>query len=55
MFGDRPLSALELMKSLSLLHRPTFRKNYLHPALKNGFIEMTNSEKPPKQPAKNTG
>lgn len=27
--------------SLDLKHRPTFRKNYLHPALEAGLIEMT--------------
>lgn len=40
------LSALDLMKALELSHRPTFRNNYLHPAMKNGFIEMTIPDKP---------
>lgn len=41
-----PLTAVDLMQSLGLSHRPTFRKNYLHPAINDGFIEMTNPEKP---------
>jgi Fic family protein len=40
-FGGKPLSAAELMHTLDLSHRPTFRKNYLHPSLNEGFIEMT--------------
>lgn len=34
------------MERLSLKHRPTFRKNYLDPAIKLGFIEMTIPDKP---------
>lgn len=41
-----PLSALDCMAELGLSHRPTFRKNYLHPALKAGVIERTIPEKP---------
>jgi len=41
-----PLSSGELRQQLNLKHRPTFRKNYLHPALKEGYIEMTIPEKP---------
>jgi Fic family protein len=44
--GARTLSASELMRSLDLRHRPTFRKNYLHPALDAGLIEMTLPETP---------
>jgi hypothetical protein len=39
--GAKTLSALELMELLELKHRPTFRKNYLRPALESGLIEMT--------------
>lgn len=45
-FKVQPLSASELMKNLGLAHRPTFRNNYLHPALNKGLIEMTVPEKP---------
>jgi Fic family protein len=44
--GAKTLSAAELMALLELKHRPTFRKNYLHPALKADFIEMTFPETP---------
>jgi Fic family protein len=44
-------SAQELMKRLSLSHSPTFRKNYLNPALKAGLLLMQYPDKPrsPKQ------
>ncbi len=42
----QPLSALECMKKLGLSHRPTFRKNYLQPALNAGLIERTLPDKP---------
>jgi len=44
--GQETLSALECMGNLGLSHRPTFRRNYLHPALKAGLIERTLPEKP---------
>ncbi|MDR0867114.1 MAG: Fic family protein [Planctomycetota bacterium] len=44
--GAKTLSAAELMARLDLKHRPTFRKNYLHPALEAGLIEMTLPETP---------
>ena len=44
--GDKTLSATELMKMLGLSHRPTFRKNYLNPALEQGLIERTIPDKP---------
>ncbi len=34
------------MAKLGLSHRPTFRKNYLHPAMGANFIEMTIPESP---------
>ncbi|MEW6519187.1 MAG: Fic family protein [Thermodesulfobacteriota bacterium] len=40
------LSSGELRTRLSLKHRPTFRDNYLRPALEAGYIEMTIPEKP---------
>lgn len=45
-FGDEPLSASELMERLGLSHRPTFRQNYLTPALEKGVIERTIPDKP---------
>jgi len=38
--------AAELMVCLGLSHRPTFRKNYLHPAMEAGLIEMTRPDSP---------
>jgi len=44
--GDNEYSTKELMELLGLKHRPTFRNNYLLPALKLGYIEMTIPDKP---------
>ncbi|MDI1314038.1 Fic family protein [Prosthecobacter sp.] len=44
--GTKPASALECMRKLGLSHRPTFRKNYLQPALDAGLIERTLPDKP---------
>ena len=44
--GSRTLSASELMDAMNLTHRPSFRKNYLSPALQLGLIEMTIPDKP---------
>lgn len=44
--GEEVLSAGELMERLGLSHRPTFRKNYLNPALQRGYIERTIPDKP---------
>lgn len=44
--GTEELSALELMHRLQISHRPTFRKNYLNPALEQGYIERTIPDKP---------
>ena len=44
--GEEELSAAQIMERLDLSHRPTFRKNYLNPALAQGVIEMTVSDKP---------
>lgn len=44
--GIDTLSATEIMKRLGLSHRPTFRQNYLNPALSHGVIEMTIPDKP---------
>jgi ATP-dependent DNA helicase RecG len=42
----RAMSAGEIRKKLELKHRPTFRKNYLHPALAEKLIEQTIPDKP---------
>jgi len=39
-------TGLPCMKKLGLSHRPTFRKNYLQPALEAGLIERTLPDKP---------
>lgn len=44
--GDEILSAAELMERLGLSHKPTFRKNYLNPALEHNLIERTVPDKP---------
>jgi ATP-dependent DNA helicase RecG len=44
--AEGPLSSGELRGRLNLKHRPTFRDNYLRPALEAGYIEMTIPEKP---------
>ena len=44
--GEDTLSAAEIMDRLGLSHRPTFRKNYLNPALEQNVIERTIPDKP---------
>jgi Fic family protein len=44
--GTRELGTGDLMKALDLLHRPTFLKNYLDPALKAGLVERTDPASP---------
>jgi hypothetical protein len=39
--GDGEFTAKELMDKIGLKDRPTFRNNYLVPAMKLGLIEMT--------------
>lgn len=29
----------QIMKAIGLVHRPTFRKDYLQPAITQGFVE----------------
>ena len=43
---DGPKSKNELMAVIGLSHRPTFRKNYIRPALSAGLVEMTVPESP---------
>jgi len=44
--GTRSWSASSLMERMGLAHRPTFRKNYLDPALEANWIERTQPESP---------
>lgn len=44
--GDGEYTTKEIMELLGLKHRPTFRNNYLLPALKLGLVEMTIPDKP---------
>jgi ATP-dependent DNA helicase RecG len=44
--GQGEASTGDLRKLLGIKHRPTFRGNYLHPALQAGFIERTIPDKP---------
>ena len=44
--GDNVLSAVEIMEKLNLVHKPTFRKNYLNPALEAKLIERTIPDNP---------
>ena len=44
--GNETLSSAEIMIRLGLSHRPTFRKNYLDPALEAHLIERTIPDKP---------
>ncbi len=44
--GTGAKSAVELMGAMGLSHRPTFRKNYLRPAMSSGLVEMTHPESP---------
>ena len=44
--GNDTLSASEIMERLRLSHKPTFRRNYLNPALEMKLIERTIPDKP---------
>ena len=44
--GDDILSAKEIMERLNLVHKPTFRKNYLNLALEMKLIERMIPDKP---------
>ncbi|MEA3422594.1 MAG: Fic family protein [Bacillota bacterium] len=44
--GQDTLSGKELMERVVIKHRPTFRQNYLLPAIEQGYIEMTIPDKP---------
>ncbi len=44
--GQEFTAVPEMMAGLALSHRPTFRKNYLRPALRQGLVEMKFPENP---------
>ena len=44
--GQGEKSAAELMDNLGLRHAPTFRKNYLSPALESALVERTIPDAP---------
>ncbi len=44
--GTVELGATNAMQTLGLSHRPTFRNNYLNPALEGGWIERTQPDSP---------
>ena len=44
--GEGELGGADLMAALGLSHRPTFRGNYLNPALGGGWIERTRPDSP---------
>lgn len=44
--GRGPLATAQLQRTLGLKHRPTFKENYLKPALAERLIEMTVPDKP---------
>ena len=44
--GASEMSGAEAMRRLSLSHKPTFRQNYLAPALEHGLIERTVPDSP---------
>lgn len=44
--GQGEKTASDLMQGVGLRHAPTFRKNYLAPALEAGFIERTQPDSP---------
>ena len=46
---DIPYTSSALMEKLDLKSKETFRKNYLHPAIKLNLIRMTLPDKPREQ------
>nr|WP_321466147.1 hypothetical protein [uncultured Desulfobulbus sp.] len=44
--GSRELRSNDLMQALGLSHRPTFRNNYLNPAMEDEWIERTQPNSP---------
>jgi predicted transcriptional regulator len=49
--GENEVRSSALMSTMGLAHRATFRKNYIDPAIEDGWIERTEPDSPrsPKQ------
>lgn len=43
---NRELSSKQIMDSLDLIHRPTFRTNYLRPATYGGYVTSSHPDQP---------
>jgi len=43
---DEPQTVNQIMLAIGVKHKPNFRENYLLPALRRGFIEMTEPDNP---------
>ena len=43
---DVPYTANRIMEMLGIKSKETFRKNYLHPAIEMGLVQMTIPDKP---------
>ena len=43
---DNDVAPSEIQKKLGIKHRPTFRKNYLYPAISFGLITPTIPDRP---------
>lgn len=41
-----PMTANEIMEKLGIKSKETLRKNYLEPAIKEGFVSLTIPDKP---------
>ncbi len=44
--ANEKMSVKEIMEKLGMNHRPTFRSNYLHPALNEGFVVPVYPDRP---------
>lgn len=44
--ANKELTSEALMQALGLKHKPTFRKNYLSPAMAKGWVAMTDPDSP---------
>jgi hypothetical protein len=44
--GNSEFGSADLIKAVGLSHQANFRKNYLNPALKGGWIEHTQPHSP---------